>query len=247
MLKFLNKQSTGKVISRPSVKTTKTTKQTTVLQHFTRQSECIQENTSIHHTRKPTNAIRLYSQNIGGIAPKTPQKFLSVTDTITDLQVDIACLQEINDTMPGDHRRKSMRGFAKGENRAKISVATLRPYNHHTSHQPGGNMVVLRSQLSRKRTDEGDEHRMGRWAVLSMKTPNKEVAASGMIRVVSAYRANAVDSGDNSTLNQQRKVLLQKGRSMSPQKAFETDLEKQLSTYHSKGTGSSWQETSTAL
>ena len=96
-------------------------------------------------------------------------------------------------------------------------------------------MVILRNLLPAKQRDEGDKKRMGRWAVLTMTTPNKQVARSGRIRVMTAYRATATDSGDNSTLNQQRRSLLQQGRLESPQKAFEKDITGQMSRYHTQG------------
>ena len=98
-------------------------------------------------------------------------------------------------------------------------------------------MVVLTSHQSRKQKDERDAQHMGRWAVLTIGTSNKEVARSGRVRIVTAYRVNATDSGDNSTLNQQRKVLALKGRDVTPQKAFDIDIEQQMSSYHAQGDG----------
>ena len=233
--RYLIKQPTARVISRIPASEANPAQQTTILQHLVRPTGLWRTEMRAYHTEKPPETVRLYSQNIKGIMPGSPHKLISLSDTIKELEVDIACLQEVNDTLPRSTRSKLITSFSDASTRPKISISTLSPYQHHSTHQPGGNMVILRRLLPRKQKDEGDMQRLGRWAVLTIATPNIEVARSGKIRVLTAYRANAIDSGDNSTLNQQRRVLLQQRRQETPQKAFEVDIIKQMASYHSQG------------
>ena len=89
----------------------------------------------------------------------------------------------VNNSVPHNTRSEIISSFSDGTKRPKVSISTLRPYHHNSTHQPGGNMVILRSLLLRKQKDKGDKQRMGRWVVLTMGISNKEVAGSGKVSI----------------------------------------------------------------
>ena len=91
----------------------------------------------IYHSEKPKDSIRLYSQNIRGVCMGNIAKLESVKNSINSLEVDIICIQEVNDTLPEHHRVKIQQALTIADKRACLDKSTLQPYKHRTTHQPG--------------------------------------------------------------------------------------------------------------
>ena len=60
-----------------------------------------------------------------------PANLISILDTVNKLQVDITCLQEVNDSLPRQNMRKIKKALGTSEHNSKLSISALRPYLHH--------------------------------------------------------------------------------------------------------------------
>ena len=131
-----------------------------------------------------------------------PAKLISIAENVRKLQVDITCIQEVNDTLPWHNRKKITRALSRCGKRANLTIATLKPHHNRTTYQPGGNLVALSTQSHRKLPSNSDPHNMGRWAVATLNYPKSKVTGSGKLHVFSIYRDTAVHSGENASLTQ---------------------------------------------
>ena len=54
---------------------------------------------------------------------KDTAKLQSIFDTLDQLEIDTACFQEINDSLPEHHRRETARAFGISNKRTGIVIA----------------------------------------------------------------------------------------------------------------------------
>ena len=139
------KNQRRKTQSNPRITGPKTS-QTRIREHFHRDTSALRQEKEIYHESKQDNTLRLYSQNVRGLSMDLPEKLMSISDIIRNLQVDITCLQEVNDSLPKHNRQKLANALSQEGKFAHLSISTLNPYHNKTTHQPGGNLIALTSQ-----------------------------------------------------------------------------------------------------
>ena len=199
------------------------------------QPPLLRENLRIYHTPKPPNVMRILSQNIRGLNPSTPTKLHSIAQTTKRLQIDVLCLQELNDSLPQIRRAQISKALSLEGQRVALTTSTLTPHVNDTSYQPGGALIATVTQMHRKGRNTSDPWKMGRWAMTSLKFAPTAYVKTGRIHILSIYRATAQNSGINSSLMQQRRKLLNENRPPNPLATFSQDLHTQLTSLHEKG------------
>ena len=102
---------------------------------------------------------------------KTKSKLSSLLSLIKESEADIACIQEVNDSMPRSSRSKFSSLLRRSFNKsASFSVATCTDRPRESTYQPGGSLIVNTSNIQHSPRYMKDNV-MGRWSHTLLPLP----------------------------------------------------------------------------
>ena len=181
--------------------------------------------------RKPEGTVRIGYINLGGIKSHLSSQDSQLYKFLSDNQVDIICLSELNlhwRLVPSSQQlRECLRGWW---NRLHISLGYFQSYPCNSTEQYGGECNLVMGDQASRVTGKGSDRKMGRWTWTTLRGRNNSI-----VRVISAYRPVRNARGSSSVWNQQLSWIHEKGLDTNPHKLFHSDLLQALKKWLDEG------------
>ena len=176
---------------------------------------------------KPDGYVRLSYVNIGGIKGHLSSKDSLLYKFLSDNQVDIVGMSELNVNWrllsSSDQLREQMRGWW---NRLHISLGYHKSYRCTSIEQYGGECNLIMGDQASRATGKGADSKLGRWTWTTLRGRHGSI-----VRVVTAYRPVKNARGPSSVWNQQLSWIHEQGLDTDPHRLFESDLLASLRTW----------------
>ena len=180
------------------------------------------------------STIRIYGQNLNGVSKQNEYvEWELMLDHLDNMQVDIACLTEINlDITKPAVKYNMIEKMKKMDKNAQIVFAGSKTAKGDSEVKRGGTAILVRGSWAGRIIKKGSE-RLGRWAYIEMiGKKNKRIKIYTMYRVCPQRHAE----GTCTIYMQQELDLLRHGRKLyEPREAILQDLLEQIEKYHGNG------------
>ena len=174
----------------------------------------------------PPDITRLYVQNVNGLCwDKDGGRWPYICETMSALQVDIACFSELNTNTNKHHVRTQMEKICQLHFNHSRLIMSSSIHKTTRDYKPGGTSIMACNDIiSHIKSHSRD--RMGRWTSLSFATPTRP------IRIISAYQVcHNSKQGTTTAAAQQRATLISEQcenndpSRIDPRQAFIQDLQ----------------------
>ena len=178
--------------------------------------------------------IRILHQNINGTSPKNEYiDWEMKLNNLNDLQVDVACLSEINlDLNNAEVKHKLIEKAKYMDKHLKIQTAASKTTTSNSLSKRGGTMTIVRGNWAGN-VKKVEKDKLGRWTTVEM------IGKKGKtVKIVTAYRVcDQKHAQGNCTIYlQQQNDLIQANReNTDPRNAILEDLGKMIEKDHRDG------------
>ena len=166
----------------------------------------------------------MMSMNINGLVTGgTDEKIHSLAQLIHYSDIDVMCVQEVNNIMGRNTRRILQKALQRWQTDSVVEVSTSEDRPRRSNYQPGGTMLIMRGKQCRLGKSMSDEC-MGRWSHTCMRI--KSVAGSGnrSLHFISLYRATKTMNGPAAEYVRQQRIMLRQERVETPEDDLKIDI-----------------------